>query len=184
MSGCEGVPRGGVAATNKRGTHGLPERLIARCPARESLESGDPALKHRPLPTDYRTGVSGPLPLRPSKAVLAVEYASLGVAAVIAVLAAGSANWDLGLMAVLVVCASVSDLVALDTASARMKVSGSFLSLTLAVVLLGGAPAAIVGVVSILVGWLRWRYSRAGLLNNLVAYAWFPLLGGIAFDAA
>jgi putative nucleotidyltransferase with HDIG domain len=128
--------------------------------------------------------VAGPPNKRPPWRLLAFEWGSLLLAAVVAVATAGSADWNVGLFVVLTVCASLSDLAALDTASSRMKVSGSFLSLILAMVLLGGPPAAIVGVVSILVGWLRWRYSTAGLLNNLVAYAWFPLVGGLAFGAA
>jgi putative nucleotidyltransferase with HDIG domain len=32
-----------------------------------------------------------------------------------------------------------------------------------------------------LVGWLRWRDSWQDLLDNVVAYAWFPLIGGLVF---
>ena len=39
----------------------------------------------------------------------------------------------------------------------RRSVSGSFLALVLAMVFLGGTPAALIGVLTILVGWLRWR---------------------------
>ena len=42
----------------------------------------------------------------------------------------------------------------------RAKISGSFLSLVLAMVFLGGAPACLIGVATICVGWLRWRDSR------------------------
>ena len=48
-------------------------------------------------------------------------------------------------------------------------------------VFLGGTPAAVIGVVTITVGWLRWRDNRHDLLINLVTYAWFPLVGGLAF---
>ena len=67
---------------------------------------------------------------------------------------------------------------------AGAKISGSFLALVLAMVFLGGTPAAVIGVVTITVGWLRWRDNPHDLLNNLVAYAWFPLVGGLAFAAA
>ena len=77
----------------------------------------------------------------------------------------------------------VSDVTASDTSSS-VKISGSFLSLVLAMVFLGGPPAAVIGVVTIAVGWFRWRDEPHFLLNNLVAYAWFPLAGGLAFDAA
>jgi putative nucleotidyltransferase with HDIG domain len=50
-------------------------------------------------------------------------------------------------------------------------------------VFLGGAPAALLGVLTILVGWFRWRDAPHDLLNNLVTYATFPLVGGLVFRA-
>ena len=32
-----------------------------------------------------------------------------------------------------------------------------------------------------LIGWFRWREAGHYLRNNVVAYAWFPLLGGLFF---
>src|SRR5204863_2533732 len=64
------------------------------------------------------------------------------------------------------------------------KVSSSFLAIVTATVFLGGAPAALIGVTTILAGWARSRYARNDLLINVVTYAWFPLLSGIAFHAA
>ena len=49
-----------------------------------------------------------------------------------------------------------SDLTAVTTES-QIKISGSFLALVVAMVFLGGTPAALIGVLTILVGWLRWR---------------------------
>jgi putative nucleotidyltransferase with HDIG domain len=48
-------------------------------------------------------------------------------------------------------------------------------------VLLGGPPAALIGVATILVGWLRWREAGHYLRQNLVTYAVFPLVAGLAF---
>jgi putative nucleotidyltransferase with HDIG domain len=93
------------------------------------------------------------------------------------------ADWELTLFAVLLVFSVVSDVTASNTSSS-VKISGSFLSLVLAMVFLGGPPAAVIGIATMVVGWLRWRDAPHDFLNNLVAYAWFPLLGGIAFDAA
>ena len=93
------------------------------------------------------------------------------------------ANWDLALFAVLLIFSVVSDVTASDTSSS-VKISGSFLSLVLAMVFLGGPPAAVIGVATMALGWFRWRDEFHFLLNNLVAYAWFPLLGGVAFDEA
>ena len=92
-------------------------------------------------------------------------------------------DWDSALFGILLGFSVFSDLTAIETNS-RLKISGSFLALVLAMVFLGGAPAALIGVLTILA-----RLARAGatsahdLLNNLVTYATFPLLTGIAFHS-
>jgi putative nucleotidyltransferase with HDIG domain len=116
----------------------------------------------------------------PSRFVISVELSALGAAVVLAVLTAPQANWDLVLLLTLLAFSVVSD-VSAATTSAKVKISGSFLSLVLAMVFLGGAPACLIGVATILVGWFKWRDAKYDLLNNLVAYAWFPLIGGLAF---
>jgi diguanylate cyclase (GGDEF)-like protein len=86
----------------------------------------------------------------------------------------------------LVVIAAItvaSDLTYIETGSARMRISGSFLGIILAAVLLGGGPAAVVGVLAIAVGWFRSREAPHYFRNNLVTYAWFPLLAGLWFQA-
>ncbi len=113
--------------------------------------------------------------------MIALELLALAAAVVVGIV--GDVEWHLGLFAVLLVFSVVSDVTASDTSSS-VKISGSFLSLVLAMVFLGGSPAAIIGVTTIAVGWFRWRDEAHFLLNNLVAYAWFPLLGGLAFDGA
>jgi len=116
---------------------------------------------------------------RPSPIFIALELGLLAGAGVVAVLTAPEADWDIALLASLLVFSIVSDISAATTSAA--KISGSFLSLVLAMVFLGGAPASLIGVATISVGWLRWHDSRVALLNNLVAYAWFPLIGGLVF---
>jgi putative nucleotidyltransferase with HDIG domain len=116
-------------------------------------------------------------------AAAVVGAAGLGVAV------AGTADWDLPLLAALSGLAVVSDLWAIDTAANptarhRILMSGSFIALVLAMVLLGAAPAALIGVTMILAGHVRFRERDDMLLNNLVTFAWFPLLGGLAFRAA
>ena len=116
--------------------------------------------------------------------MLGLELVALAAAVGVAIWANRDSNWDLPLFAVLLASSVVGDLTALDAPSRAGKISSSFLAIFVAIVLLGPTPAATVGVTTILVGWFRWRYSRLFLLSNLVAYAWFPLLSGIAFDAA
>ncbi len=104
-------------------------------------------------------------------------------AALVAIAAAATANWDWSLFAALLALSIVSDISAVSAPSS-IKISGSFLALVLAMVFLGGAPAAMIGAATICVGWIRWRESVADFVNNLFAYVWFPLIGGIAFHAA
>lgn len=106
--------------------------------------------------------------------------AGLAVVAAAAILWAPSADWDLPLFCILLGFSVFSDLTAISTTS-KVKISGSFLALVLAMVFLGGAPAALIGVLTILAGWLRWRDEGHYLLNNLLTYATFPLVSGFAF---
>ena len=120
---------------------------------------------------------------RPSRRVLGLELVALVGAIAVAVWANRDSNWDLPLFAVLLTSSVVGDLTALDAPTRSGKISSSFLAIFVAIVLLGETPAAVIGVATILVGWLRFRYAQPFLLINVVAYAWFPLLSGIAFDA-
>jgi putative nucleotidyltransferase with HDIG domain len=120
---------------------------------------------------------------RPSHSVIALQVAALAVVSGVAVWVAPDGDWDLALFAILLGFSIFSDLTAVPTSS-RVKISGSFLALVLAIIFLGGAPAAAIGVLTILVGWLRWHDDGHYLLNNLLTYATFPLLTGIAFHRA
>jgi putative nucleotidyltransferase with HDIG domain len=120
---------------------------------------------------------------QPTRALAAAQLLALGGAVAAALALAGSASWRPGLLASLAACAIAGDLAASRTGTAKLKVSGSFLALVLAMVLLGGPPAAAIGTLSILVGWLRHREAAHYLRQNLVAYAWFPLAAGASFHA-
>src|SRR4051794_2170209 len=74
-----------------------------------------------------------------------------------------------------------SDILVLD--AKRFRIGGSFTGLVLAMALLGPAPAAFLGLASALVDALRRRVRGTYLLNNVLTYATFPLLGGIALTA-
>jgi len=117
---------------------------------------------------------------RPTHAAIGAQIAGLLVAVAVAVWTAPSADWDLLLFAILLGFSVFSDLTAITTTS-KVKISGSFLALVLAMVFLGGTPAALIGVLTILTGWLRWRDDWHFLLNNVLTYATFPLVTGILF---
>jgi len=121
---------------------------------------------------------------RPTTAVLALMWAGVAVAAIVAILTDNMSNWDLSLFLTLTTISIVSDLTAVETRVSRMVISASFLTIVIAAVFLGGGPAAVMGVVTILAGWIRERYARDLLLLNVFTYAWFPLLAGITFHLA
>jgi putative nucleotidyltransferase with HDIG domain len=118
---------------------------------------------------------------RPTRPVIALNAALLVCATAVAVLTSPEANWDLLAFALLLGFAIASDLMAASIRSAKLKVSGSFLAIVVAMVLLGGAPAAVVGVLTIVTGWIKWRERYHYLLANLASYAAFPLAGGLLF---
>src|SRR5215217_6939564 len=117
---------------------------------------------------------------RPTRFAIGVMVAGLGATTAVGVWRAPECNWDPTLFGVLLAFSVFSYLTAVSTES-KVKISGSFLALVLAMVFLGGTPAALIGVLTILAGWLRWRDAGHYLLNNLLTYATFPLLSGFAF---
>ncbi len=113
---------------------------------------------------------------------VAVVVTCLGVvgAFIAAAVAAPSGNWDLALLGVLLAFSIFSDLTAAP-AESSLVISGSFLALVVAMVFLGGTPAALIGVLTILAGWLRWRSAPYTLLINIFDYTVYPLIGGVVF---
>ena len=63
----------------------------------------------------------------------------------------------------------------------RFNISAAFLAVVLAMVLMGPAPAAVLGVLSVLVN-VRRTSSWRSVLANVSTYAFFPLVGGLAFE--
>ena len=125
------------------------------------------------------------MPGRPSRFVIALEVMALVAAIAVGVWrgTTGFADWELVPFFALLVLSFVGDLTILETAGSGVKASSSFLAIVTAIVILGPSPAAVIAVLTILAGWCSARYPAKDLLINLVAYAWFPLLGGIAFHS-
>jgi putative nucleotidyltransferase with HDIG domain len=117
---------------------------------------------------------------RPSYSAIGVQAAALVAVLAIALWQAPNANWNLPLLAMLLAFALISHFTAVEIRS-RLSVSGSFLALVLAMVFLYGAPAALLGVVTICVSRVRSREAWHYFLNNVLTFATFPLVGGIAF---
>jgi putative nucleotidyltransferase with HDIG domain len=119
----------------------------------------------------------------PSRPLIAAEVLALAGAALLCVLENGNANWNLPLFFTLLALAIAADVMDIET-RANIKMSGSFLALVIAMVFLGGTPAAIIGAATIVVDGVRSHKAAHYFLNNLVSYVWFPLIGGIAFHGA
>src|SRR3954453_14154930 len=120
---------------------------------------------------------------RPPKSVLIVSAVVLAASVAGGLAAADSANWDLATAALLLVFAVVSEQMAVLVKSLRVSVSGSFLAIVVAMVLLGGAPAAAIGVLAGITGAIKDR--KPGLIPpNAAIYASFPLACGAMFHWA
>jgi putative nucleotidyltransferase with HDIG domain len=99
-----------------------------------------------------------------------------------AVLASTADQWrPLPLVALLVVLVLGSDVIVLD--AKRFRIGGSFTGLVLAMALLGPTPAVAMGLAAAGVDGLRRHVRGTYLVNNLVTYATFPLIGGLALHA-
>jgi diguanylate cyclase (GGDEF)-like protein len=114
-------------------------------------------------------------------AVALAQVVALAGAATVFVLTERWNSWRLWPLLAIAVYAIVSDLTAVETGSSKLKVSGGALGIVLAAVLLGGGPAALVGMLAAAVGWFRWREAPHYLRNNLVTFTCFPLASGVFF---
>jgi putative nucleotidyltransferase with HDIG domain len=118
---------------------------------------------------------------RPTKLYTTIlAIALVGVVAV-AVWQAPEANWDWALFATLLAFSAFSDVMSIETES-RLRISANFLALIIGIVFLGGTPAALMGAISILIGWIRFREGFHNLLVNILTFMSFPLLVGIGFQ--
>ena len=84
--------------------------------------------------------------------------------------------WALALLAGLAIGAD-----AFTIRVGHMQLSGSFIALVLVMVVLGPAPATVIGLLTLLVNAMRTRRRREWLpgLTDIATYAVFPLAGGL-----
>ena len=93
-------------------------------------------------------------------------------------------EWRIVPLVVLAACSALSGLTYVETGSTKLKVSGSFLAVVLAAVLLGGGPASLVGVITVACASVRMRPAFHYVRNNTVVFAWFPLAAGWFFHVS
>jgi putative nucleotidyltransferase with HDIG domain len=111
---------------------------------------------------------------------LRVQEAFFACALLSAAVLSDAAQWrDGGLVATLAVLAVCTHL--LPMTARGVHISGSFMALVLLMALAGPAPAVAVGVCAVALDAVRTRPERWHLVTDLVTYATFPLLGGLAF---
>jgi diguanylate cyclase (GGDEF)-like protein len=120
---------------------------------------------------------------KPGRAILLAHGLSLAAAAAVIALTWGTDRWSPLPLAVIATFTVVSAVTYVSTGSAHLQVSGSFLGLMIAAVLLGGGPAALVGALAVAATWVRLRAAMHYLRNNIITYLWFPLVGGLFFHA-
>ncbi len=92
-------------------------------------------------------------------------------------------HWQIGSLCVITAFAALSGLTYIRTGHSKLSVSGCFLGVMLAAVLLGPAPAAAVSVTTTVTSWIRRREAGHYFRNNLVTDLCFPVAGGIFFHS-
>jgi putative nucleotidyltransferase with HDIG domain len=113
--------------------------------------------------------------------ILAAQAVVLLTALLLAALGSEAADWrPLEVVALLVALAVGSDLLVLEVRT--MRISGAFLAIVLAMVLLGPAPAVAISLVCTLIDAVLSRRTWDRTLNNFVTWATFPLVGALLFD--
>jgi putative nucleotidyltransferase with HDIG domain len=110
-----------------------------------------------------------------------VASAVLATATTCAVITSRAEDWaPLSLLGLLFVLATASEMMSFEFRGLRL--SGSFLSIVLAMALLGPAPAAALGAASMLADALFSRRTPEKALVNVATFATFPLVGGVAIQ--
>jgi diguanylate cyclase (GGDEF)-like protein len=92
-------------------------------------------------------------------------------------------RWRIGPLLVLTAFTTVSVLSDISDGSSKVRVSGVPIGLTIAVVLLGPGPAALLGAATMTVSWTRTRAAWPQLRNNVATFMWYPLAAGLFFHA-
>jgi diguanylate cyclase (GGDEF)-like protein len=121
---------------------------------------------------------------RPGRRELLFHALALIAACSVLWLAAGLDRWRMGQLLVLGTFLCVSALTDVNAGVSKVRLSGVLIGLTMAIVLLGPGPAAVLGAVTMLVSWVRTRVAAHFALCNLATFMWFPLIGGLFFHIA
>jgi len=115
--------------------------------------------------------------------IVAAQLLALGVAALTAAVTQTFSTWEpIELFFLLFVLAIGSDVLTVEIRG--LRISGCFIAIVLAMALLGPLPAALIGVGSSAFDSCIHRRSWDRVVNNLITYATFPILGAVAIHLA
>jgi putative nucleotidyltransferase with HDIG domain len=118
------------------------------------------------------------------RTLFAGQSVLLATTLVVVAVTSHASDWQpTGLVVLLAAIAVASDTMAIETKT--MRLTGSFVALVLAMALLGPGPAVAIGLLTMVIDAVRTqpRKPAATIFTNLVAYATFPLVGGLAVRA-
>jgi putative nucleotidyltransferase with HDIG domain len=117
-----------------------------------------------------------------NRLIPAAQIAALVAATVAAALTSTSASWTpVGLILVLLALAVASDVMIVEMRGLRL--SGAFLAVVLAMVLLGPAPATAIGIGTAVLSAITSRREPIKALADTAIWSVFPLVGGVMADA-
>jgi len=92
-------------------------------------------------------------------------------------------RWSLGPLLVLGVFTVLCVLTDFTTGTTKVRISGSMIGLIVAVVILGPGPAAVLGVETMALSWLRTRVAWHFAMSNLAVFLWYPLAVSLFFHS-
>jgi putative nucleotidyltransferase with HDIG domain len=119
---------------------------------------------------------------RTERALVVGQGSLTAASAVAAALLSSSADWQpVPLFLMLLAVSIASEIFRLETRG--LHISATFLSVVLAMTILGPAPAAALGVATYLINAVKVRAPWRSTLANVSTFAAFPLVGGVLFEA-
>ena len=133
---------------------------------------------------DRKAAKAGNNSARRSAHVVLFHVAALVGAAGVAWATAGFDRWKVAELLLLAAFAVLSTLTDVNAGVSKVRVAGDMIGTMMTIALLGPGPAALLGVVTILVSWMRSRVEVLFALVNLSIFVLYPLISGLFFYAA